>query len=91
LPDDPPARRAERRADRQLAAARDAAGEQQVRDVRAGDEQHERDRALQDEQRATAAVDGELVQRPDEHAALQPALFVERGGDRLEIGPRLFD
>ena len=51
LPDDPCAARAERLSHRDLPLARDRAREQQVRDVRAGDQQHEADGAEEHEER----------------------------------------
>ena len=51
LADQVGARRAERRPHRDFARARRGARQQQVRDVRAGDEQHEADRAHQHQQR----------------------------------------
>jgi hypothetical protein len=50
LPDEPPAARAERGAHGQLALARAGAHQQQVGDVGARDEQHEADRAEQDDE-----------------------------------------
>ena len=70
-----PMRGANRRA---RARARRFAREQQVRDVRAGDEQDERDRALHDEQHAPVASHEVIVQRVDLHVALQPVRLVVR-------------
>ena len=50
LRDEPAAARADRRANRHLAGARSAAREQQVRDVDAGDQQHEQRRAERERQ-----------------------------------------
>ena len=54
LPDDLPAGRAQRRAHRHLARPRGRARQHQVRDVRARDEQHQPDRAHQDERASFA-------------------------------------
>ncbi len=61
LPHDLPARRAERRAQRELALTGGAARQQQVRDVGAGDEQHESDGAEQQPQRRLRRVAEEVV------------------------------
>ena len=50
LPDDAPARSADRRADSDFAAAAGRPDQQQVRDVGAGDEQHKADRPSVDQQ-----------------------------------------
>src|ERR671934_130294 len=63
----PPAR-AERGTDRHLLLPRRAAGEQQVRDVGAADEQHQRDRAEQHEEWRTEIADDRRVQGLDEDA-----------------------
>ena len=52
-------------ADRHLAAPADGAGQQQVRDVGAGDEQDEADGADEDPQRAAHVADDLLAQRHD--------------------------
>ena len=56
LRDDLPARGAERQPDRGLAATRDGAGQQQVGDVGAGDQQHQRAHAEQDAQAAAVLL-----------------------------------
>jgi len=63
LADEPPARRAERGPNRQLPLARGRPGEHQVGDVGAGDEQHERHGAEDDENRPPGAADHLLHQR----------------------------
>ena len=63
LADDPAARAADRRADRDLAPAAGRAHEQEVRDVGAGDEQHEADGADQHEQRRADVPDERLPDR----------------------------
>ena len=56
LRDDLPARRAERQPHRRLAAAGDGARQQQVGDVGAGDQQHQRAHAEQDAQAAAVLL-----------------------------------
>ena len=75
------ARRAERRTHRHFALTRGAAGEQQVRDVRAGDEQHEPDGAEQQPQRRVfvSGVEEIVLERLDARA---PA----RVGGRERLG-----
>jgi hypothetical protein len=68
------------------------AREQQVRDVRARDQQHEGDRAQQQHQRGAHVADHGLVQRLDRHALLGVRVRVLLGeprGDRLDVGARL--
>ncbi len=65
LPQDAGAARAERRADRHLLLARHRARQQQVRHVRAGDEQDEPDRAGQHQQRRAHVADDFLLERDD--------------------------
>ena len=61
LPQQPGAPGAERRADSQLPVPRRPAREQQVRDVAAGDEQHETNRAEQHEQWPAHVADDHLA------------------------------
>ena len=70
LAHDPPLPRAERRADRELAVAAGGAHQQQVGDVRAGDEQHEQDAALQHVQRRADIADQLVADRNGEAAEL---------------------
>ena len=74
LPQQPPAPGAERRADRELALPRLGAGEHQVRQVGARDEQHEPHRALQHPERRAEAAD-EVVLQPDRNAAGGPSCW----------------
>ena len=67
LPQQPRRAGAERRAQTQLALAHGAAREQQVGDVDAGDQQHERDRAGEHEQRRANLLDHLLVNRHERH------------------------
>jgi hypothetical protein len=92
MPDQPAARGAERRANRQLAPARRRARELQAGDVRARDQQDERDRGEQDQRRRLHAAD-DLVAEP--HEPERPA-GVEAGirgrqprGNAIGLGPRL--
>ena len=73
---------AERGAQADLALARRAARQQQVGDVDAGDEQHQRDRADQREQRRAQLADQLFLQREDHHraAGIELRLFL------LELG-----
>ena len=81
LTDEPPAAGAERRADADLALARARAREEQIGDVRAGDEQHDRDRAEQHQHpRLGARADEVIAQRP--HACA--TVLVPVGMGRLE-------
>ena len=57
LPEQPPSAGAERRADRELPLPRLGAREDQIRQIGAGDEQHEADRSLQHPQRGADAAD----------------------------------
>ena len=63
LAEQPSAAGAERGADRELPASRLGAGDQQVREVGAGDQEHERDRSLEDPDRPPGAADNLLLQR----------------------------
>ena len=68
LPDQPGGSRADRRPQGQFAQPRVAADEQQVRDVRAGDQQQERDGSHQDPQRRTHPATNLLVDGHGERA-----------------------
>ena len=93
LADEPPAAAAERRAHRQLPLARGRAHEQQVRDVGARDQQHERHRPHQREDRGPHVGDEVLVHRLDAqvHACrlLDRELLAQIGGERVELPLRL--
>ena len=65
LPDDSPVRGAERGPHRHLLAPPDRARQQQVGDVRAGDQQHEADGRHQHDQRSPHVADHLLAQRHD--------------------------
>ena len=92
LPDEPRAAGAERRAHRDLALPAGRAGQQQIRDVGAGDQQHEPDGARKDRQRPPDVPHHELLER--DHAA-DPLRVGFRVGalshDRVELGLRLRD
>ncbi len=85
LADEPKPPGADGGANGQLANARDASREQQVRHVRAGDEQDEHDRALHDEQHAPVTSHEILVQRVHLHVALQSVRLVVGGRDRVQV------
>ena len=70
LPHDPAAAGAHRRADRDLPLADGRAHQQQVRDIRARDQQDEGDRAQQHPQRRPHVADDDLLHRLDAEAAL---------------------
>ena len=67
LTHDPPASRAERHAHGQFAAARGEARHLQVRDVDAGDQQHERHRPEQDQQQRAHGLRAVLLQADRAH------------------------
>ena len=84
--------RAERRPYRQFARTGRGAREQQVRDVRAGDEQHEGHRAEQQVQRRPGAAGDLLPQRHDRRAFVCVAQRIggrEPRGDRPHLAPGL--
>jgi hypothetical protein len=86
LADQPPARGADRRPDGHLALPRRGLREEHVRDVRAGDEQHEADRAEQDEERrAGRVVDARDLLRRDAQGpgAREGRLALERQAHRV--------
>ena len=68
LPQQPAAGSAQRRSDGQLALTSGRSREQQVRDVDAGDQQHEKDRAEQDQQRPPDVADDFVVESNEPHA-----------------------
>ena len=63
LPEQPAAAGAERRAHGKLTMTGLGARQQQVREIRAGDEQHESDGGLQDPDRAAGAADDRVLHR----------------------------
>ena len=85
------AARADGRADGKLALPGGGAREQQVRDVRAGEEQHEGDRGKEGPERRPGFGDAALEKRDDHRplAAVGPrVLRLEPRHDRVELGPR---
>ena len=64
IPRDPPARCAERMAHRQFLSAAGGHGQEQIGDIRAGDEQHERHRPLERNQRRPRVGGERRRQRP---------------------------
>ena len=87
------ASRAERRTNRDLLASAERAGEEQVTDVGAGDEEDQPDPAEQHEKHRAAIADDFLLHR-DDHGF--PASSVRLGkltrepcGDRVHLGLRL--
>ena len=92
LPHEPPAPRAERLADRDLAVARGRARQQQVGDVRARDEHDEADGAEEDVERRLHVAHRVVLQR--RHAGAHVLVGVgilrrERAGDAADLGVRL--
>jgi hypothetical protein len=79
LRDETTARGAERRSNRHLAASRDAAGEEHVREIRARHQQHEPDAAEQQQERGTGRADRLLVQRHDGRADAPVRIRVRDG------------
>ena len=93
LPHQPGGAGADGGADRHLAAPADGAGEQEVRDVGAGDEQHEADGADEDPQRTADLADDLLAQRHDAERQL-PVGRIDGGmlaaeARRQRVHPRL--
>ncbi len=78
---------ADRQADRGFASSRRGAREQEVGDIRARDEQHEADRACEQEERRLRVADHRLVRRRETHA---PAM-VRVGIRRIEPGAHGID
>jgi hypothetical protein len=90
--DDLPPPRAERRPDRDLLLAGRRTGQQQVRDVRARDQQHQADQGLQDDQRLLEPrpdVGVAARRRHDPEGLLEEALLVV-GELREELALQLF-
>ncbi len=87
------AARAHRRAHGELPLARRGARQQQVRDVRAGDQQDEAHRAEQDEERRAHLSDHGLVQRAHGEAHALVRIGIGGGQARADggrLGPRRF-
>src|SRR6185312_6229956 len=86
LPRDPPSRRAERQPHRQLVAAGGRAGDQQVGDVGAGDQQYQADHRQDRRQRALiAAAQGRAsARRGDERQRLRQVLGASLGIQRRQ-------
>ena len=95
LPDDPPPARAERDADGDFARPVGRARQQQVGDVGAGDEQHERDRAHQrPEHRLDLRADDEVEERRDLRRDVLVAVLVlirKLRGDVLHLAAGLLE
>ena len=89
LPDDASASRSEGNPDGELATSRRRTGEQQVGDIRAGDEEHEGDACHhQAEQKPDVVGEKRFVQRPDPGAPASVESGVRTGkapGNRVEI------
>ncbi len=87
LPREPPAVRAERPPHGHLAPPRRPAGEQQVRDVRAGDEEDEADGGQQHQQRGPDRTEDDRRQRLDEDPPRRVVGIraLEVGGNRGEL------
>ena len=92
LADEPAARCADRRPDRELPPPHAGAYEQQVRDVRTGNQEHAADRAQQHQQRTFEGA--AVALRIDRHNRRSPALVrirvgrLEAAGDGVELGLR---
>ena len=86
---------ADRGADRELAAAPGGAHDQQVRHVRAGDQQDERDRAHQRQNRRPHVADQIVEHRHDveieARRLLDRKLLAQIGGDAIDVRLRLLD
>ena len=78
---------AERRSNRQLALPRGGAGEQQVRDVGAGNQQDEAHRTEQDDQRPLDVTHDLFVQRheADTNPGVRWILFLQPRGDGVHL------
>jgi hypothetical protein len=95
LAHEPPSTGAERRAHRQLALTRRPACEQEIRDVHASDDEHERHRPKQDPQRANELLaDHPVAQRDGGHGHPGPLggeLSLDRNRERAELRARLVE
>ena len=86
LPHEAATRGPERGAHRQLATARRRARQQHVRDVGAGDQQHQADRAQQDQQRDAGVSDHGLQDGPQLEAKLAIRIGMGAGLPLREVG-----
>ena len=84
MSDEPRAPRAERQAHGYLAGPRRGASEQQVGDVRAGDQQHEGDGAEEDQQSLLNVADQLRVQRHEADSGAGIRFGMRRGELRRE-------
>ena len=87
-------RRAQRETDRDLLLPVGGPRQQQVRDVGAGDEQHEGDRAQEQHQGRAQVADDRVEERLQGHALPGVAvgkLLGQAGGDGLHVGARAVD
>ena len=94
LPDESRAARAERRPDRELAAAFDATREQQARDVGASNPQHEDDGNEHQQQRPADASRQVLTERHEDRARRRVGAWIflrQLRGDRVHFALRLFE
>ena len=82
-------------ADRELAFRRAEAGEEELRDVSAGDEEHEPDRGHQDPESGESPLDDVAVQRNGAHLQIRRlvlgVLFLELGLEGLHLFLGLFE
>ena len=85
LSDQPASPRAERGANRHLAATADPARQQEIRHVGAGDEQHEERRAEQQIQWTSQLADGSVVERIDDHRLALVVAGIRHGELRREL------
>ena len=89
LPCEIPARGAERRSQRELAPARQAGSQQQIRDIGAGDQQHEDDRAHEQSERLHDIAHDGLKVRLDVDAVVVAELRGQRPAERDHLALRL--
>ena len=88
---DPPAAGADRDAQRDLPLAAGAANERQVRDVRAGDQQHTQDGTEEHEQRRPDVADQDVAQPAERDAELRVRAGIrarQPRGDAVHLAPR---
>ena len=86
--------RAHGKSDGQLLATRESTRQEQIGDVRAGDEQDEGDRREQHDQRLADIADNQLLERNHGRApagVVLRILALETRGDDVELGARLRD
>ena len=91
LPDDAGAIGAERRPDRDFPPAARGARQQQIRDIRTGDEKHQADRSEQHQDRLARVADDLIEQRHDaDREALVPLVLLANTARRgADVGLRL--